>query len=785
MSVQSYRDTTLGIEDRVAHLLDEMTVEEKVAQLQGVWTSELLDMDTKVFNLEKTQQRIPHGTGHITRLGAVSMLPPTQTAALANQIQRFLVERTRLAIPGIVHEESCAGYLAKDAMTYPQAIGLAATWEPELIEDMAKAMRYEMRAVGAHHTLAPVLDVARDPRWGRVEETFGEDPFLISAMGMAYVRGFQGDDWTTGILTTAKHFLGYGFSEGGLNWAPAHIAEREIREIFMTPFAAVIKEANVASVMNAYQEIDGIPCGSSRWLLQDLLRKELGFTGTVITDYFTINTFVEYHRIARDKAEAARFALEAGMDVEVPDADCYGQPLLDALHAGDIAIDLVDVCVKRVLTQKIQLGLFENPFVDTGHITEVYSDPARLELSRKLVGKSIVLLKNDGVLPLSDTLKKIAVIGPNADSARVMQGDYHYPSHFQRANMTEEATDAPTPGAPQFTIDWDEHMPPSVTPLAGIRERVSDSTEVIYAQGCSITGDDTSKIPAAVEAARAADVAIVIVGDISGLGKGSTSGEAIDRATLELPGVQQELVLQVAATGTPTVVVLMNGRPPVLTDIVDNVQAIMQTWLPAQEGGHGIADVLFGDVNPAGKLPVTLPRHVGQVPLYYNHKISGGRSHWYGDYADVPTTPLFHFGFGLSYTTFAYSNLRLSSKTAGKGDTVVVQFDITNSGARDGEEVVQLYVNDPISSVTQPVKVLKGFKRLALKAGECKTVAFHLDVAHLAFYDRSMKYVIEPGTIRVMVGSSSGDIHLTDSFEITGETTPVQQVFHTEVEVSE
>ncbi|HRF94948.1 MAG TPA: glycoside hydrolase family 3 protein, partial [Aggregatilineales bacterium] len=436
----------MNIDERANHLLSMMTLEEKVAQIGGMWSSELIDKETKKFDKSKAVANAPHGIGHISRIGAVSLLPPHQSAELANTIQSYFVNDTRLGIPAIVHEENCAGYMANGATSFPQAIGLAATFEPDLIRTMTDAIRKQMRSVGAHHGLAPVLDVARDPRWGRVEETFGEDPFLISAFGIAYVNGLQSDDWKNGILATAKHFLGYGLSEGGMNWAPAQIPLRLLREVYLTPFAAVIKHANVASVMNAYQEIDGIPCGSSQEFLVDMLRWELGFKGTIVADYFTINMLVDYHRVAKNKAEAAKYALTAGIDVELPANDCYGQPLIDAINAGEIRMDLVDVCVGRVLTQKMQVGIFDNPYVDTGRIAEVYNTPDQIELSRTLASKSVVLLKNDNaILPLSKSIKKIAVIGPSADNARLMQADYHYPSHLEGVSNMGDNMVAPTP----------------------------------------------------------------------------------------------------------------------------------------------------------------------------------------------------------------------------------------------------------------------------------------------------------------------------------------------------
>lgn len=779
-----HKDARLGIDERVGHLLSVMTVAEKVAQLQGVWTSTLIDMQTREFVPTKAQQVIAQGIGHITRVGAVSMMAPQQTAELANTIQRYLVNETRLGLPGIVHEESCAGYLAKDATTFPQAIGLAATWEPSLVQAMTDTIRRQMRAVGAHHALAPVLDIARDPRWGRVEETFGEDPFLTSALGIAYINGLQSPDWTQGILATLKHFIGYGLPEGGLNWAPSQIPERLLREIFLTPFAAAIKESNAASVMNGYQEFDGIPCGSSRELLVDLLRNELGFDGTIISDYFTINMFVQYHRIAHNKAEAARYALEVGIDVELPDADCYGQPLLNALESGEIDIALVDACVTRILRQKIQLGLLENPYVDSGKVPAIYADPAALDLSKTLAAKSVVLLQNNNrVLPLSPSLKRIAVIGAHADDPRLMQGDYHYPAHMEGIVKPDENMEAPSPANKGQRINWAEHRPPTTTVLQGIRQRVGAGVEVLYARGCDVTDPDKSGFAEAVQLAQSADVVVLVVGDRSGLGLDSTSGEAVDRATLELPGVQQDLVLAVAETRTPTVVVALNGRPPVLTEIVSAVDAIMLGWFPAQEGGKAIAEVLFGDVNPAGRLPMTLPRHVGQVPIFYNHKPSGGRSHWHGNYIDMSVKPLYAFGYGLSYTTFEYRDLVLSHTQASATETVNISFELANVGDVDGEEVVQLYISDPIASVTRPVKQLKAFRRVALKAGERKRISIDFPMAHFAFYDRDMRYIVEAGTVHFKVGAASDDIRLEGTLEIIGEPQTVEQVFSTCVEV--
>ncbi|PJF43589.1 MAG: beta-glucosidase [Phototrophicales bacterium] len=778
-----YRNETLSVDERVNSLLEQMTLDEKIAQLGGVWVTDLLDENFE-FSEAKASTKLAHGIGHITRVGGASMLPPQKSAALANRIQRYLAEQTRLGIPAIVHEESCAGYLANGATSFPQAIGMAATWEPELITSVTNVIRQQMRSVGAHHTLAPVLDVARDPRWGRVEETFGEDPYLIASIGVAYIKGIQGKNLNSGIVATGKHFLGYGWSEGGMNWAPAHIPERELREIFLFPFMAAIKEGRVASIMNAYQELDGIPSGSSKELMVNLLREELGFDGVVVSDYFTLDMFVQYHRIARTKAEAAKYGLEAGIDVELPAHDVYGEPLYQAIEQGVIDVKLIDAAVQRLLKMKFELGLFETPYVDEQQTITIFNDQEAVRLSRQVAEKSIVLLKNDGILPLSPDLKTIAIIGPSANSIRFLQGDYHYPSHYADIVLAPNtATEAPVPSFTNRNLDLEQHFPPSTTVLEGIKQIVSAHTEVLYEQGCDITGEDTSRFEQAIKVAKAADVAIVVVGDKSGLSKDCTSGESIDRATLGLPGVQQQLVEAVYSSGTPTIVVLINGRPLTISWIHDHVSAIVEAWLPAQEGGHAVAGVLFGKVNPGGKLPISIPRHVGQVPVYYNHKPSGGRTHWQGDYIDLPTSPLYPFGHGLSYTTFAYSDLVISPPKVDAQGIVQISCKVTNTGNLAGDEVVQLYLNDTFASVTRPVKMLKGFKRIMLEPNESKTLNFKLSVAHLGFYDRKMCYVVEPGEIAVMIGSSSTDIRLQGSFEIVGTTTEVEPVFVTPVEV--
>ena len=761
-----YLDATQSLDERVRDLLSRMTLDEKLAQLGGVWSTSLIEKGS--FSEARARESLAHGTGHMTRIAGATVFTPRESARFTNAIQKFLIEQTRLCIPAIIHEESCAGYLARGATCFPQAIGLASTWEPQLVEAMTAVIRTQMRAVGAHQSLAPVLDVARDPRWGRTEETFGEDPHLISRMGVAYVKGLQGPDLARGVVATGKHFVGYGASEGGMNWAPAHIPRRELLEVYVAPFAAAIKEAKLASIMNAYSEIDGIPLGASKELLTDLLRGALGFDGVVVSDYFTVPTLMNYHRIARDEADAARWALEAGIDVELPSLQCYGEPLRQALDERRVDMALVDAAVARVLRMKFQLGLFEHPYVDADVAGAVFDTAEQRALAHRLAQKSLVLLKNDGgLLPLAKTLSSIAVIGPSADSIRLLQGDYHYPSHLEMMfGDIKEGDVSPRPGG---GVNLAQHFVPMVSVLAGIKRKVSARTILRHAPGCEVLDTSTDGFATAVAAARQSEVAVVVVGDKSGLVDGCTSGESIDRADLGLPGVQQALVEAIVATGRPVVVVLINGRPLALPWIAEHVPAALEAWLPGEEGGTAVADVLFGDYNPGGKLPISLPVTVGQVPVYYNHKPSGGRSNWKGDYVGVSSQPLFPFGHGLSFTRFEYANLEISPQQVGASGTVSIQLDVTNAGERRGEEVVQLYVHDVVASVTRPVKELKGFERIELAAGERKRVRFDLAVRQLAFYDRQMRRIVEPGTIEVLVGSSSADIRVTGQFEIVGE----------------
>ncbi len=767
-----YRNASLPIEQRVDDLLGRMTVEEKVAQLSSLWIYEIAD--DRGLNRQWAQERMAHGLGQVTRLAGGSSLGPVETAHLANQIQRFLIEETRLGIPALIHDECCSGFLANGAVSFPQIIGLASTWMPELVEAMTRMIRQQMRVVGVHHGLAPVLDIARDPRWGRTEETFGEDPYLTTVMGIAYIRGLQGEDWGDGVMATGKHFVGYSASEGGLNWAPAHITPRELREVYLAPFEAAVRAARLASIMPAYHEIDGEPCSSSRRLMTEILRNEWGFDGLVVSDYMAIDQLRACHRLARDKAHAARLALEAGMDLELPSVDAYGSALVEAIHTGDIPLEWVDRSVRRVLRLKFAFGLFERPYVDPDAVPAVFAAPSQRVLAREIARKSIVLLKNDGdLLPLSKTIATIAVIGPNADSTRNLLGDYSYPAHIETLITLRQLgfSEHPLPESIRL-VETDASM---ISVVEAIRRAVSPETRVYYARGCDINSNSTDGFDEAIAAARKADVAVVVVGDKSGLTPECTSGEFRDSAHLTLPGVQQDLVEAILATGTPVVLVLVTGRPYAIPHLVEASPAVIEAWLPGVEGAAALAEVLFGDVNPGGKLPITFPRHVGQVPLFYAHRPSGARSFFYGPYMDESNEPLFPFGFGLSYTRFAFEHLVVTPDKAPTDGEVQVSVEVINTGTRAGDEVVQVYTRTEGASVTRPVKELRGFQRVHLAPGERKRVTFTVPVELFAWYDAAMQRVVEPVAIQVMVGNSSAHLPLRATLTLTGDRRVIAQ----------
>jgi beta-glucosidase len=770
----SRSDARRPVTERVEALLAQMTLDEKLAQLGGVWITALVKDDR--FDRDAAREHLAHGIGHVTRIGASTGLRPAGSAALMNEIQRFLVEETRLGVPAVVHEESTGGLCARDATVFPQGIGLASTWDPELVRDVGDVIRQQMLAVGARHTLAPVLDIARDPRWGRVEETYGEDPVLSGTLGSAYVRGVQGPDLRQGVIATGKHFLGYGLPEGGMNHAPVQLGPRELREVYAEPFAAAIRDGGLAAIMNSYSSVDGLACAGSPAILDQLLREELGFEGLVVADYFSVSLLISHHRTAADAGEAARQALEAGLDLELPASNCYGAPLREAIEAGRVDIALVDRSVRRVLASKLRLGLFEEPFVDAATAAQVYDTVEQRALARRAAAASLVLLQNDGTLPLARDIGAVAVIGPAADDPRLLQGDYHYPAH---AEMTYErdGADASSPGSDLLpesggVFAAGPHFTPHVTPLDGIRAALPHA-EVHHARGCHVSDPDDRDFAPAVDAARRSAVAVVCVGGKSGLMKHCTVGEARDATDLRLTGAQEELIEAVAATGTPIVLVVMSGRVHTLGGVIAQARATVLAWPPGEEGGNALADILFGRANPAGRLPVSLPRTIGQVPLHHASRAGGGRSMFHGDYTDSPTTPLFSFGHGLSYTRFAYGALEITSGTT--QEPVELSLTITNTGDRDGDEVVQLYVRDEVASVARPERQLCGFARVTLEAGGVRTLRFTVHPSRLAFYDAGMRFVVEPGAFTFSAGASAEDLRSEARCELVGETALYRQ----------
>ncbi|HKG15122.1 MAG TPA: glycoside hydrolase family 3 N-terminal domain-containing protein [Pyrinomonadaceae bacterium] len=740
-----YRNARLPVERRVADLLGRMTLEEKVAQLVCLWGERPqaapqtdFSTDRGEFSPEKARAVMKNGIGQIARQR--ERKDPREAARFANALQKWLVENTRLRIPAIFHDEILHGLMAPKATSFPTPIALASSWDTELVRRVFAAAALETRARGSHFVLGPNLDLAREPRWGRTEETYGEDPYLVSRMGVAVIKAIQGEGPNVDdehVIATAKHFAAHGQPEGGTNIAPVNVSERVLREYFLPSFEAAVKEARVMSVMASYNEIDGVPSHANRWLLGKVLRQEWGFDGLVASDYYGIPQLEQLHHVAGNKAEAARLALEAGVDAELPDPDCF-QTLLQLVRDGKLSESLIDKAVERNLRAKFLLGLFENPYVDAERAARVTDSAEHRALAAEAARRSITLLKNDdNLLPLDRrALKSIAVIGPNAGRAHL--GGY---------------TD-PTPAR-------------GVSVLEGVTKKVGASVRVNYAEGCKITkeggdwwadashpsdpAEDERLIAQAAEAARASDVALVVVGGNEDTNKeGWADNHLGDRDTLDLVGRQNDLVRAVLATGKPTVVLLVNSGPLSVTYVAENVPAILEGFYLGEETGTGVADVLFGDHNPSGKLPVSFPRTVGQLPIYYNYKPTAKRGYLY-----TSKEPLFPFGHGLSYTTFSYSNLKVAPAQMGPGGRAQVTVTVTNTGRRAGEEIVQLYVRDVVSSVTRPVKELKDFARVSLAPGESKTVSFTITPDKLAFYDLNMERTVEPGAFDIMVGTSS------------------------------
>ena len=735
--VPDYRNPKLPIPDRVADLVKRMTLEEKVDQLAG-------GRRRMMTNPDPEAQRIFGQFRDLFKFD--SETSPHDAAALRNQAQKYMIEKTRLGIPAIFQGEALHGYMAYGSTGFPQVLGLASTWDAELVEKVFTAAGDEMASAGTNQAFTPVLDLARDPRWGRTEETYGEDPYLVSRLAVAAVNGLQGTLWSIDrhhVIATAKHFAVHGQPEGGTNTAPGNYSERVVRESFLVPFQAAVEQAHVGSIMASYNEIDGIPSHINHWLLDRVLRQEWGFSGYVTSDGGGLQMLVETHHVAGDKAGAARKALAAGVDYDLSDGSVYAT-LVDQVKQGVVPESEVDRAVSRMLTTKFRLGLFENPYVDPDYAQRITNSPEHKQLALKAAQKAIVLLKNEGnLLPLDPAkVKTIAVIGPNA--ADVHLGGY---------------SRDPGPGN-QISI------------LDGIKKRVEPGVKVVYAEGCKITTgkqgwaawyDNHVDIPdaksqetsirQAVEAAHKSDVAIVVVGENESTNREAWSEEHLgDRDSLDLIGAQEQLVEAVVATGKPVVVLLINGRPLSINYIKEHVPAILEGWYLGEQGGTAAANVIFGDVSPGGKLPITFPKSVGQLPDFYNYKPSRNRS-----YLQNGRAPLFPFGWGLSYTAFKFDNLRVEPAEIGTGATAKVSVEVTNTGTREGDEVAQLYIHQRVASVTRPVMELRGFKRVSLKPGENTTIEFTLTPDALSMLDEDMHRVVEPGTFDIMVGPNSAE----------------------------
>jgi len=763
-----YQDASISVEGRVKNLISLMTLDEKIGQLTTPLGWKMYKKEgnkSGISDLYKEEIIIRHIGGLWGLLRAdpwtqktlETGLDPKEAAKITNAIQKYAIENSRLGIPLLLEEEAMHGHMAIGTTVFPTAIGQASTWNPELIKEMATTIAEEIRAQGANTGYGPIIDIAREPRWSRVEETFGEDSYLIAEMGKSIIKGFQGEkesDLKDGkhVAATLKHFAAYGVSEGGHNGAAVHVGERDLFQNYMYPVKEAV-DSGVLSVMTAYSSIDGVPSTAHKSLLTNTLREDWGFNGFVISDLASIEGLFGDHQVVSSQEDAAAVAMNAGVDVDLG-GNGYDDALKNAVLAGKVAEDRINEAVKRILTVKFKLGLFDAPYVNVKDAEETVRNAEHIELAREVARQSITMLKNEeDLLPLSIDLKNIAVIGSNADMQYNQLGDYT---------------------APQA----EENI---VTVLEGIQNKLPN-TIINYVKGTAVRDTTQTDIPAAVEAAKNAEVAIVVLGGSSArdfkteyLETGAAtvsskedevlgdmeSGEGYDRSTLNLMGKQLDLLKAVVKTGTPTVLVLIKGRPLLLNWPSENVPAILDAWYPGQEGGNAIADVLFGDFNPAGRLPVSVPKSLGQIPVYYNYWFPNRR-----DYVEVDAKPLYPFGFGLSYSAFEYSDLKLNTSGKGKNTKIEISLKISNVSKVDGDEVVQLYIRDMVSSVLSPVKQLRAFKRISIESGETKTVKFELLPKELSLFNAEMEQVVEAGEFKLKIGASSEDIRLEKTFEI-------------------
>jgi beta-glucosidase len=743
MQEPAYKNAKLPVEKRVKDLLSKMTIEEKVAQLMGLWNGGVEDFKDEIFK-DKAKMKEKFG------LGCHSIHPAPfgikETVEMRNKIQRYLVEETRLGIPAIFVDEGQHGMMRPDSTVFPQAIGMACSWNPGLFEMIYGVVANEMRSRGTHHALSPVIDVCREPRWGRVEETYGEDPYLNGMLSCAAVKGLQGTKngkvARNHVAATLKHLVGHGESEGGQNQGPANYSMRVLRDYHMPPFKMCIDKVKPVSVMPSYNEVDGLPSHANKWLIQDLLRKEWKFKGLVVSDYYGVDQLLHKHNVVKDETEAAMTGFNTGVQYEFPQGNYY-KHLPQLAKEGKVKLSDINNAVALTLKLKFELGLFENPYVDVDQAIKVSKNPRHREIALQAARESIVLLKNDNLLPLAkDKYKKIAVIGPCAKD--VYFGGYA--------------------GEPYNKISL----------LDGIKNKVGTKVDVLFAQGCRLTVNTTNSyfnwkyddivyasrdenlklIKEAIDVAKKAELIILAIGENEHLCREAWAKTHLgDNMTLDLFGEQSELAEAMLALGKPVVVYLMNGRPLTVNKLVEKAPAIIEGWYMGQETGTAAADVIFGDVNPSGKLTITFPKSAGQLPMYYNHKPSAQ----FHNYLSQDINPLFYFGYGLSYTTFKYGKPKLEKKSITARESVTVTVEVTNTGKVAGDEIVQLYIRDKVSSVTRPVKELKDFQRISLKPGETKKVKLEITPEKLAFHDVNMKFRVEPGLFEIMTGSSSRD----------------------------
>jgi len=764
-----WQDETLPLPARVEVLLAAMTLEEKVGQLGSRWVGNNLGgepgvegSDLQVAPMQDVfaaSGTVPlaeasrHGLGHLTRVYGSEPVTVRDGADELVRQQRIVMGSSRFGIPALVHEECLTGFTAYGATVYPAAIAWGATWDPELVRRMATAIGRDMAALGVHQGLSPVLDVVRDYRWGRVEETLGEDPYLVASLGTAYVQGLQ----SGGVIATLKHFAGYSASRAGRNHGPVSMGPRELRDVILPSFEAAIALGGAGSVMNSYSDVDGVPAGANPWLLTQVLREEWGFEGTVVSDYWAVPFLASMHRVAPDHAEAGALALEAGIDIELPDTLGYGAGLVRLVRSGALDEALVNRAARRALLTKAQVGLLDaewTPEASVAHAAEIDLDsPANRDLAREVAERSVVLINAGTALPIRSPqrpmVQKLAVVGPCADDARTFMGCYAFPTHV-------------LPRHPRSGLGIE--VP---TALDALRAEL-DEVEVIHAAGCAVMGEDRSGFPAAVTAVRDADLCVAFVGDLAGLFGNGSSGEGCDAEDLQLPGVQAELVEELLATGTPVVLVVVSGRPYALGDLDGRVAGLVQSFFPGEEGGSAISGVLSGRLCPGGRLPVQIPRRTGGQPSTYLQPPLGGIES--AGITSVDSTPLYPFGYGASYTSFQLDEVRASAEEIGTDQAVELSVIVTNTGDRTGDEVVQVYLHDPVARVARPLRQLIGFARVHLDAGSSAELAFDIHADRTAYTDASLNRIVEAGKVHFLVGTSAADERARVPVQLRGAT---------------